>query len=595
MNQKKGTDETKQAEQTTSREPVKENPAAAAEDRAAIREEPPEDVKEYTIGEFIQDIESSDDETRQAKAEEIAEKLKGYLDDESITETINKAFSTSFAATLPAISAITSNAFRAISSSAAVYSSMHNSLEIIGSRLVAITELLKEQREEEEAFFKTETWATLKREFPTITEEDGAILYWVDLINPILNNTQALKRKIANYEQETGQNLIFEDLLSIRAEDENKPRDVLLERFLDEIAEEAERSETAVKLQSPGTPKYYTIINTVFNNALRAIDGKGEVIGAGDILLPVLYKDTPREVPILVNVSLENMEGVTLTGKPYTEYDRAIQDAVCSLYVDRINRGLPPIATKKDIYRTMTHKTSSEKVNPQQAGAVAKSVDKQRKNIYAEIDATAEMVARKAEIDGKPITQLKISDFLLSAKEITVEISGKKETAYLFSEPLQLTYAKANKQLYTVPGSLLDIKRLDSKGNITAVSMPNTDSRISIRSCLLRRVLVMISDEEQARDAYRKYENRRQKKKELKPRSLAQFRKQSRNIVFDYVFTAAEIENKNRKTDARNYILTVLENWKTVNYKNTGHSFIKGFSEYPKKGKGAKGITIELW
>lgn len=326
-------------------------------------------------------------------------------------------------------------------------------------------------------------------------------------------------------------------------------------------------------LESNGTPKYYTSPIGTLANALQANDGKGEVIGGGDIRLPVLFvNDSEKEVTTLVNATLENMDGISITGKPYTEYDRAVHDAAASIYLDRIKNNLPPMATAEMIYRTMTHKTDGEKVSPQQKAAVTRSMDKMSTNIQVTFDATNEMLSRKVKLNGQPVTSFKRKGFLLPAEKIEVKAGGTTSTCYsLLKKPMLLEYGELTKQLFTVNGSVLDIQEVDPKTKqLTAVSVKNNETRIAIKSYLLRRVEVMRRDEELATDKLRKYNAKREKDSTLPEKPISAFREQSRIIKIDHLFTSTGVVSDdtktaaNAKTKARDYIFQVLDYWQAI-------------------------------
>lgn len=319
------------------------------------------------------------------------------------------------------------------------------------------------------------------------------------------------------------------------------------------------------QLQSTGTPKYYSSPNTTLANALLGNTEKGELIGAGAVDLPVLSVGKEKEVTIYVDATIENTEGITLTGKPYTEYDRAVHDTVVSIYEDRIKTGDPAVFTSDMVYRTMTHKTNAEYVSPQQRAAVTKSINKMATNIRVHADYTAEMKRRGIKANGKPVDNFVIKDFLLPAKEVNISAGGKQVTAYLLrDEPILLTHAKHNGQLITVNGKLLDIQEVDANGNLTGISLSNSDIRISIKSYLLRRVEVMRNDENRAADALRKYEARRKKDNTMPLKRTSDFRNQSRVILFSSLFKSTGITAANTQTRSRDYVKQVLEYWKAI-------------------------------
>ena len=335
------------------------------------------------------------------------------------------------------------------------------------------------------------------------------------------------------------------------------------------------------QLKSIGTPKYYTSPNTLLANELS------DLIGKGALDYPVLNIGKASQVTAFVNVTLENMDGITIIGKNYSEYDRAVHDAAISLYLDRTRKGLPPIVTADMVYRTMTHKTADDKVSPQQKGAVTKSLVKLTSIIKVNADLTEELNRRGIKANGKPIEKFAVKDFLLPAKEITAQIGGRPVNAYFIKEkPPLLEYSELTGQQITVKGEMLDIREIDKTGAITSVSIPNNSSRIAIKAYLMRRIVTMQRDEKNAIDALQKYKKLCAKDKALPVKTISNFRKVSRIVLFDSIFENAEIEVSNSKTHARGYVLQVLDYWKA-------HGDIKSYKTR-KKGKTIDAIIIEF-
>lgn len=486
--------------------------------------------------------------------------------------------------------------------------------------LDGITEALGEEQRRLNEFYKSEQWAELQAAFPDITEDDGMLILFSGLADQITESLPELKAKIAEYEKETGDSLTFWELTDIEDEDGQPIEEPLLSKFLQEIRKErAEKQrEEIVHFNSPGLPKKHTIINTILTNALRALDGKGELIGAGEQLLSTLNIGKNNEITIIANAELKGVlpKDPKDPHKYYNTYDNAVNNAVCSLWLDRTERGREPIITMADVCKVMTR---NEKISPLQIKYAEESFNKMRLNLYVRLDASDEAKARNYLIDGKPIDGFVIGDFLISASEMIIETGGKKKTAYRLKDaPLQLQYALMNNQYYTVPADLLDIKKLNKEGVITTRSESYNRERISVTHYLLQRILVMQSDEKKAQDNYRQYENRRQykirQKKTPNPeKNISDFRNLKRIILFDSIFEAAEStdkfnddsdqdgedkkkkgKDKNKKTRIREFAFSVLENWKQINYKNTGRGFIKDF-EKRKKGKTIDAVIIELW
>ena len=294
--------------------------------------------------------------------------------------------------------------------------------------------------------------------------------------------------------------------------------------------------------------------NTKFSNELQ----KGTLFD-GPRNLIVANKGKINEIKTFVNVTLA--EDCKLIGKPYTEYDRQVQNAVCSLYYAG-NKAI----TLATVYRAMTHRTEAETPSPQQLKKIEKSLRKQMSEIYVDIDATEEIEALCKREKTKIFDNYKLfkeKPLLSLEKNKLIAPNGARFDCYLIlTEPIQLAYAKMTRKLLTVDASLLDIKKVDRKGKTTTVSIPNTDNRITVKGYLLRRIEVIKHDKKTKRN------------------------KQSNVILISSIFEKANIIQKNQKTRIREYIIQALKFWKA-------EGFIKGYSER-KKGCSLVAVVIEV-
>lgn len=291
-----------------------------------------------------------------------------------------------------------------------------------------------------------------------------------------------------------------------------------------------------------------------------------DIINNGEINITVAGKGTDTPTTTYVLATYQETENIKMSGKPYTEYDRQVHDAVCSLWEYGHKEH---IMTSEMIFREMTRDTKTGHPSPQQVGAVTRSVEKMRR-IHVDVDATEEMKIRKATINGEPVKSCTFNDTLLSCREIEVKAGGKTVKAYQFGlEPLLLTYARMTNQLATVSGELLAVKEVikdESTGKIKRITdsvIANSEIRIAVKGYLLRRTVVIKND----------------KKNKSK--------KQSNIIKFESLFEETGIQ-KDSKT-ARNikeYCYQVLDYWK-------GMKFIKDY-EKRKCGKSIDAIIIKI-
>lgn len=283
------------------------------------------------------------------------------------------------------------------------------------------------------------------------------------------------------------------------------------------------------------------------------------IINAGAFDLIVAGKGTKNEITSYIMATYEQPDAITMTGKPYTEFDRQVQDAVSSLWEHGHESH---IITPDMVARAMNHKTQTEKISPQFKGAVTKSLEKLRR-IYITLDASEEIRKRKITLNGERVDSFKVDDYLLALKGIEIGAGGKTVKGYLIqSEPLLLTYAKITKQLATVDARLLDIKEVDKKGNATTVSIKSNEARVTVKGYLLRRITVMKND-----------------RTNKKP-------KQSNIILFNSLFDETGIPQDSNARRIKDYAFQVLDYFKAMNY-------IKGYTAR-KNRKSFDAVIINL-
>lgn len=178
-------------------------------------------------------------------------------------------------------------------------------------------------------------------------------------------------------------------------------------------------------------------------------------------------------------------DNVEILGKhPFTEYDRQVFNAVCSLFIYGHKSHLISPAM---VYRAMTHDECSMSPSPQQIAAVTKSLDKMR-FMRVVINWREEAEKRKLQLTPEyKINGGQYDDYLLPMSKISANINGQERTAYkILSTPILYEYARvAGGQVITIPAAALDV--WESPGRKSA----NTEKRIAIKGYLLRRVMQM--------------------------------------------------------------------------------------------------------
>lgn len=516
--------------------------------------------------------------------------------------------------TMEVVKKMTDNAVRVSKQAAQIYNHIQPVSAAImeGMREVttAVLDFAERWQARQDDFYNSGKWDKLQQAFPEVTQDTAMPILFVGLMDDVLEHADAIKRKMAEYEADTGTALDFNDLTELEG---GAAYETLLEAFIAEAQEEAGQEiegpdvlTLAPEPQAPevrqlpaiGIPKYFIGETSQLFSAIMNRDGAGEVINAGAQSIPVLNIDKSDEITVFADLRNDMDLPGEKPGQVFPKYKReyygGIYGAVNTLYWDRIKAGVLPIVTPDMIYRTMTHKTDTECISPKNLEAARFCMEYWR-HTDGYIDATDELIERQKKRPGGPkIEEFKHGGAMIAADPIRVKAGGVLKEGYLLLRPplLSLYSETVSNQRITVKGKVLDIKEVDKAGKVTTVTIPATENRIAINFYMLRRVAVMREDEANARELFRKYKNGCRKRKEEPTKTLKDFRKVSRTILINTVFKAAEIPKKSQY-NAREYILNVLKYWRAMDYTG-GKGFIKDFNAR-RKGKTTDAAIIEVW
>lgn len=227
-------------------------------------------------------------------------------------------------------------------------------------------------------------------------------------------------------------------------------------------------------------PEQHSMPNHKLVNALTHVPAIDE---AGfNVLIDVSKHGAKNVVTSSCLLSYEG-DNVKITGRqPFTQYDRAVYDAVTSLYIAG-NRTV----TTDMICREMVGKTEQEKPSAQQKAAVTKSLEKMRFT-RATINCGDEFAMRRIQIDGNNATG-GFDENLLYLRGKWLKAGKHTIRGYdILSAPVLYEYSRMTKQIVSVPVALLDVKKRDKKGNFTTHSLDYTEQRVLIKNHLLRRI-----------------------------------------------------------------------------------------------------------
>lgn len=279
-------------------------------------------------------------------------------------------------------------------------------------------------------------------------------------------------------------------------------------------------------------PKTFAITNNKLSNEMTK-----DFTNKGDISLAVMNVGKKNEIRTYNSLAYEG-ENVSITGRyEFTAYDRAIHNAVCSLYAAGND-----IVTPAMVYRAVTGITETEYVSPQSIEAVLNSLDKSR-FMRLKVDFTEEAKARGFDVD-----KTMIDSYLLPAEAVVVKTGGHEMAAYkILKTPALYQYSQRTKQIISIPLELLDTK----------VATRNTEEIIPIKEYLVRRIEIMKNDDSMGN-----------------------------KILYETIFDEVGLKDiiKQKSLVLRNSIKAILELWKDKGY-------IHNFEEY-KMGRSIKGIAI---
>ena len=255
--------------------------------------------------------------------------------------------------------------------------------------------------------------------------------------------------------------------------------------------------------------------------------------------LTALIVNNEKEPEITVRTQLSfvplDMENVKVP-KYITAYDRAVHDAICSIYAAGNN-----IMTTSQIYEAMTGKTTRKKKTLEK---VDESVLRLMMSLVF-IDYTDQAKARDLDYE-KAI----VKENIIYCKGITVTFpNGESSTGWkLLQPPTLYQYAKHIGQIVTIDKSVL-----------SATNVNNADDVVVLKHYLLRRI-----------EAMKNTKNHMDSKK----------------ILFSTMFSYCNISgNREKLRTKREIVISLLKDWQKIGY-------IKEFKEY--RGDKNKILGVEI-
>ena len=375
---------------------------------------------------------------------------------------------------------------------------------------------------------------TQDKYFDKLTDEEIEILIsFHEEGNALKDVVSFIKAFGADINAVKNSNFEFQDQTLKQLKDNQKFQEALKkyrEKYSNSI--DSEIPEIIENLKSILPETFYITNNKLSNEMIK------NFVQKGDITLGVINPNRKGEIVTYNSLTYEGKD-IEITGKDeFTAYDRAIHNAVCSLYAAGNE-----VVTPSMVYRAVNGMSDQEKVSTHSMEAVRNSLDKSR-FMRLKVDFSEEAKARNMNVD-----KVKIDSNLLEARAVTVEAGGYRIDGYkIHATPVLYQYSQRTKQIISVPSSLLDTKE----------ATRSTEEVISIKEYLIRRIEIMKNDNTM-----------------------------SNKIVYDTIFEEVGIVIKQytERNRYRKYIKDILSLW------SEKHKYIESFKEY-SIGKSFKGIEI---
>lgn len=333
-------------------------------------------------------------------------------------------------------------------------------------------------------------------------------------------------------------------------------------------------------------PPKFIMANNKLTNSMERATQKAEKDGTLnreiEMMLTVSGRKKKNEVNSMCVLSYD-WNKLHIDGqKAFTRYDRAVHDAVVSLYVAGNPRFTPDM-----VWRAMTGKTAQEQPSPVIRAKVEASIDKMR-CMLVKVDYTKELEMRRiTNIKGR-----RTANLLVLIDDELESTNGNRVRAYKFPEdaefaPILYLYSAQVGQVISVPIGLLDTKQIGRNGKPSTHSLKYTDRRVAIRHYLIQRIEIMKGKNTQVVRKIKLKDYVTTDKEEHDGLYTIAGHPELSQPMPEKLTDEQRTNWKNTMRNIRNDAEAILKDLITKKY-------IKGYSVYRISGKPA-GFTIELY
>lgn len=270
-------------------------------------------------------------------------------------------------------------------------------------------------------------------------------------------------------------------------------------------------------------------------------------------------KDKAKEVSVAISIDIEQT-GAEIS-RELSEFDIGTHNALLSLW-NAGNR----VFTYQQVWRAITE--SEKRITDQQLAKTIDSCDILRR-AFVRLDWTEQARAR-----GYDVEHAKVNDFMISAREIDIELTNGSTAKGLvmLASPLFYDYSKATgeNEIASVPQRMLNTDEVGT----------NSTEHIVIKRYLLQRIAGLKNYKEKA--------EKRTRRRRGKASETAEDDTRFKRIKYETICKRAGIDPANRvaKKKAIDYAIECLKLWQ-------GRGFISGYEEV-RHGTGARAARVAV-
>lgn len=318
------------------------------------------------------------------------------------------------------------------------------------------------------------------------------------------------------------------------------------------------------------------------------------------------WSRTKKETRINTAVVTSDKALEIALGRPGTEYERQVSDALCSLALAAAEQNVLPVFDMEMLYSAMPGGNSvPSKASRERVDKILEVFDAAKFHVSLFDEA-----ARIDKETGRPRADALSSDELdfkgkyAPHDRVTAKRDGNvvRDAIILLRQPFPLIYSRATGQFTTYPARFMVIHEItrDAAGKLVMKeeTVAMTEQRKAIAGYILRQIAIMNRDYQKARKSLNQHNSRKRKEEKaaaaagqilhIREKTVDDMRK-FEVLTFDAIMSAAGIVNPSRpeRKRCRDFIYLVLDN--QICYEN-----IAGYTLQPNE-KRPTAVKIELF